>query len=142
MGNKIVHSAPASGQAVRSDRAVRHTTPGPWAVEQIGVSDAGPNGVDVFDIGPTVPADIGDLGVQRVMVKRVATVAGDDAYLIAAAPDGYKLAEAVVRWYENSGNEDPTQSSIGSVELWRQAKAFINKTAGLVSPQDNIEAKS
>ena len=53
-----------------------------------------------------------------------------NAHLIAAAPDGYALAESIVRWYENAGDSDPDQESPGSIKLWRQAKAFLAKARG------------
>ena len=60
----------------------------PWSYEQIGVSDAGPNGVDVFDIGPCDHE-----GAMRV---RVATVAGDDAaYLVHCANSYPRLVQAL-----------------------------------------------
>jgi hypothetical protein len=52
-------------------------TPGPWIAELIGVSDAGPNGIDVFDIGPANSAG--------EMQKRITTIAGDDAAFIVGA---------------------------------------------------------
>ena len=56
----------------------------PWTIEQIGVTDAGPRGVDgVFDIGP--------------LERRISTVAGlEDAAYIAHACNAYpKLVEAL-----------------------------------------------
>ena len=69
-------------------------TPLPWQSEQIGVTDAGPNGIDVFDLGPCDKE-----GAMRV---RVATVAGDDAAYIVAACNAYPELVAALRacgWY-------------------------------------------
>lgn len=62
-------------------------TQGPWSYEQIGVTDAGPNPDDVFDIGPC--------DREGTMRKRIATVVGDDARLIAAAPDLLAALQAI-----------------------------------------------
>jgi hypothetical protein len=64
-------------------------TPGPWSFEQIGVTDAGPNHDDVFDIGPC--------DREGAMRKRIATVVGDDARLIAAAPELLAALQAFMR---------------------------------------------
>lgn len=73
----------------------------PWSTEHIGVSDAGPNGEDVFDIGPC--------DHEGAMRKRVATVAGDDAAYIVHACNAYprlvKVLEAAVMYGEGADIE-------------------------------------
>lgn len=67
---------------------MKPATPLPWSIENIGVTDAGPNGIDVFDVGPC--------DSQGEMRVRVATVAGDDAAYIAHACTAYpKLVDAL-----------------------------------------------
>ena len=57
-----------------NDELTPSHTPGPWKAECIGVSDFGPNGVDVYEITN---------GYTRI----TEAVFDRDAALIAAAPD-------------------------------------------------------
>jgi hypothetical protein len=96
-------------------------TPGPWSFEQIGVTDAGPNHDDVFDIGPC--------DREGAMRKRIATVVGDDARLIAAAPE---LLSVLVQAIEASGHSvsGPTDSRAaehGEPAWVCNARAVISK---------------
>ncbi len=54
-----------------------------------------------------------------------------DAALIAAAPDGYALAQEVLRiLYEKAGPENEHLSD-DEANLWNQARAFISKCHGM-----------
>ena len=98
-------------------------TPGPWHAEK-HVS-MGQELFAVFSEGVHKAPDGIFLGTAGTQPESQA-----NARLIAAAPDGYALAESIVRWYENAGDSDPDQESPGSIKLWRQAKAFLAKARG------------
>ena len=69
--------------------ANKPATPLPWSAELIGLSEMGPNGVDVFDIGPCDKD-----GAMRV---RVATAVDDDAAYIVHACNAYPELVAALR---------------------------------------------
>ena len=77
--------------SVEADRRyqMKPATSLPWSIEQIGVTNMGPDGEDVFDIGPC--------DREGAMHKRISTVAGysDAAYLVHAANAYPKLVELV-----------------------------------------------
>ena len=98
---------------------IKPATPLPWAHEQIGVSDAGPNGVDVFDIGP-----VDHEGCMRV---RVATVADEDAAYIVHAANAYpKLVEAL-RSLVKAEEEYGDQGNVAINEAWMPAAALLRE---------------
>lgn len=86
-------------------------TPGPWSYGELSETIIDRRG----HLIASVEERSSDLNVAA------------DARLMAAAPDLAALAQAVVSWYENAGNEDPDKKSPGSAELWREAKKALAK---------------
>lgn len=131
MENKIVHSAPASGQAVRGDTTVAHTS-GPWTCSgDIIIGDV-EHWKQYWLIGHP------KTGRAFMAISQPYDASGHttdeslaNARLIAAAPDGLAFAESFVQWVEQLRRVRGSKELLPGMEAReREARAFINKATG------------
>ena len=93
-------------------------TPGPWKAECIGVSDFGPNGVDVYEITN---------GYTRI----AEAVFDRDAALVAAAPELLEALSAIQTFCDDpAGSEHWETLALGLSRLLPAARQAIAKATG------------